>query len=89
LRATLITLCFVLVDYLHIKMLKFVASHDIVVQPASINIVFECKQAQQSSRTHHLRFIRDVSWSAQNVESHWSHVHITRTVKRFSFHVFL
>ena len=65
-RATLITLCFVLADYLHINMLKSVAGHDIVVQPASINIVFECKQAQQYSRTHHLRFIRAVSRSAQN-----------------------
>jgi len=70
-------------------MLKFVAGHDIVVQPASINIVFECKQAQQYSRAHHLRFIRAVSWSAQNAESHWSHVHTTLTVKHFSFHVFL
>jgi len=66
LRATLITLCFVLVDYLHINMLKFVAGHDIAVQPASVNIVFECKQAQQYSRTHHFRFIRAVSRSAQN-----------------------
>jgi len=66
-------------------MLKFVAGHDIVVQPASINIVFECKQAQQYSRTHHLRFIRAVSWSAQNVESHWSHVHITLTVNTSVF----
>jgi len=89
LRATLITFCLVLVDYLHINMLKLVAGHDIVVQPASINIVFECKQAQQYSRTHHLRFIRAVSWSAQNAESHWSHVHITLTVKHFSFHAFL
>jgi len=66
LRATLITLCFVLVYYLHINMLKFVAGHDIVVQPASINIVFECKQAQQYSRTHHLHFIKAVSRSARN-----------------------
>jgi len=66
LRATLITLCFVLVDYLHINMVKFVAGHDIVVQPASINIVFVCQQAQQYSRTHHLRFSRAVSRSAQN-----------------------
>jgi len=47
-------------------MLKFVAGHDIAVQPASVNIVFECKQAQQYSRTHHFRFIRAVSRSAQN-----------------------
>jgi len=55
-------------------MLKFVAGHDIVVQPVSINIVCECKQTQQYSRIHHLGFIRAVSWSAQNAESHWSHV---------------
>ena len=70
-RATLITLCFVLADDLHINILKFVAGHGTVVQPASINILFGCKQAQQCSRTHQLGFIRAVSWSAQNAESHW------------------
>jgi len=54
LRATLITICFVLADDLHINILKFVAGHGAVVQPASINIVFGCKQAQQYSRTYHL-----------------------------------
>jgi len=54
LRATLITLCFVLADDLHINILKFVAGHGTVVQPASNCIVFGCKQAQQYSRTHHL-----------------------------------
>jgi len=39
LRATLITLYFVLADDLHINILKFVAGHGNVVQPASINIV--------------------------------------------------
>jgi len=29
-----------------------VAGHGTVIQPASINIVFGCKQAQQYSRTH-------------------------------------
>ena len=43
LRSTLIILCFVLADDLHIKILKFVAGHGTVVQPASINIVFGCK----------------------------------------------
>jgi len=85
LRATLITLCLVLADDLHINILKFVAGHGTVAQPTSINIVFGCKQAQQYSRTHHLYFIRAVSWSAQNVESHWSHVHITLIVEHFSF----
>jgi len=70
---------------LNINILKFVAGHGTVVQPASINIVFGCKQVQQYSRTHHLGFIRAVSWSTQNLESH---VHITRTVEKFSFHAF-
>jgi len=77
-----------LVHYLHINILKFVAGHGSVVQPASINIVFECKQAQQYRRRHQLSFIRAVSWSAPNAESHWSHVHITFTVEHFSFHAF-
>ena len=88
LRATLITLCFALADDLHINILKFVAAHGTVVQPASINIVFRCKQAQQYSRTHHLGFIGAVSLSAQNAELHWSYVHITLTVERFIFHAF-
>jgi len=58
------------------------------VQPVSIHIVFGCKQAQQYSKTHHLGFIRAVSWSAQNSESHWSHAHVTLTVDHFSFHAF-
>ena len=66
-------------------MIKFVAGHGTVVQPA---IVFGCKPAQQYSRTHQLSFIRAVSWSAQNVETHWSHVHITLIVEHFSFHAF-
>jgi len=70
---------FVLADDLH------VAGHGTVVQPA---IIFGCKQAQQYSRTHQLGFVRAVSWSAQNVESYWSHVHITMTVEYFSFHAF-
>jgi len=70
------------------NMLKFVAGHGTVVQPVSINIVFGCKQAQQHSRTNWLRFIRAVSWSAPNAESHWSHVHITLAVEHFSFHAF-
>jgi len=88
LRATLITVCFVFADDLHINILKFVAAHGTIVQPASIYIVFGCKQAQQYSKTHHLGFIGAVSLSAQNAESHWPHVHITLTVERFSFHAF-
>jgi len=26
---------------------------------------------------HQLHFIRAVSWSAENGESHWSHVHVS------------
>jgi len=85
LRATLITLCFVLADDLRIDILKFVAGHGTVVQPTSISIVFGCKQAQQYSKTHHLGFIRAVSLSAQNADSHWSHVHITLTVEHLQF----
>jgi len=54
LGATLITLCFVLADDLHINILKFVAGHGTVVQLASINIVFGCKQAQQYTKTYNL-----------------------------------
>jgi len=46
LRATLITLCFILADDLHINILKFVAGHGTVVQLVSINIAFGCKQAR-------------------------------------------
>jgi len=87
LRATPITLCFVLADDLHINILRFVAARGTVVQPASINIVYGCKQAQQY-RTYHLGFVGAVSLSARNAESHWSHVHITLTIERFSFHAF-
>ena len=73
---------------MHINKLKFVAGHGAVAQPASINIVFGYKQAQQYNRKHQLGFIRAVSWSAQNAESHWSHVHITLTEENFNFHAF-
>jgi len=95
LRATRITLCFVLADDLHItylnlycNILKFVAGHGAVVQPTSVNIVFGYKQPQRHSRIHQLGFIRAVSWSAQSAESHWSHVHITLIVEHFNFHAF-
>jgi len=61
LRATLITLCFVLADDIHINVLH-VAGHGAVVQSASINVVFGYKQAQQYSRKHQLGFIRAASW---------------------------
>jgi len=56
-RTTLIALCFVLSGDLHINILKFVAGHGAVVQPASITIVIACKRAQQYSRKHQLGFI--------------------------------
>jgi len=37
---------------------------------------------------HQLDFIRTVSWSAQNAESDWLHVHITLIVENISFHAF-
>ena len=88
LRATLITLCSVFADDLHVNILKFVAGHSTVVQPVSINVVFGCKQAQQYRRRRQLGFIRVVTWSAKSAESHWSHVHITLTIEHFSFHAF-
>ena len=39
LRATLITLCLVFAEDLHVNTLKFLAGDGSVVQPASINIV--------------------------------------------------
>jgi len=69
-------------------MLEFVAGRGAVVQPASNNIVFGYKQAQEYNRKHHLSFIRALSWSAQNTASHWSHVHIILTVEHFTFHAF-
>jgi len=69
-------------------MLYFVAGHGAAVQPASINVVFGYKQAQQYSRIHQLGFIRAVSWSAQKHESYWLHVHMTLIVEHFNFHAF-
>jgi len=74
--------------YILIHLNLLLDTHGTVVQPASINIVFGCKQAQPYRRTHHLGFIGAVSLSARKAESHWSHVHITLTVERFSFHAF-
>ena len=44
----------------HINIIKFVATHGTVVQPASINIVFGCKQAQQN-REHIIRVLSELS----------------------------
>jgi len=43
---------------------------------------------KQYGRIHQLGFIRAISWSAQNAESHWPHVHIIRIVEVFNFHAF-
>ena len=59
-----------------------------VLYRSSACFVFGYKQAQQYRRIHQLGFIRAVSWSAQNAESHWPNVHITLTVEHFSFHAF-
>jgi len=88
LRATLITLCFVVEEDLHINILNFVAGHSTAVQLAPSNIVFGCKQTQRYGRTHQLGFIRAVSGSAQNAESHWSPVHITLIAEHFCFYAF-
>jgi len=76
-KATLITLYFVPANDLKINKPNFVVGHRTVVQLGCTTIRLGYKQAQQYSRTHHLGFIRAVSWSAQNGEWHWSHVHIT------------
>jgi len=76
-KATLITLCFIPANDLEINKPNFVVGHGTVVQLGCTTIRLRCKQAQQYSRTLQLGFIRAVSWSAQNGEWHWSHVHIT------------
>jgi len=85
LKATLITLCFIPTNDLDISKPNFVAGHGTVVQLGCTTIRLRYKQAQQCSRIHQLDFIRAVSWSAQNGESHWSHVHITLMYNTSSF----
>jgi len=55
LRATLITLCFVLGEYLHVNILKFVAGDGTVVQPASINIEFGANK--HSNTVEHINWV--------------------------------
>ena len=64
--------------------IKFVSGHGTVVQPACTNIVFGYPQAQQYNE--HVNFVRAVSCSAQNAESHWSHVYITLIVEHINYH---
>jgi len=71
LKATLITLCFILTVDLQINILKFVFGRGTGFQPACAKIVFGCKQAQQYSRKYQLGFVKVVSCSAQSAESHW------------------
>jgi len=65
------------INHAEINKPNFVVGHRTVVQLGWTTIRLWYKQAQRYSRTHQLGFIRAVSWSAQNGESHWSHVHIT------------
>jgi len=76
-KATLITLCFIPSNGLEINKLNFVVGHGTVVQLGCTTIRLWYKHAQHYTRTRQLGFIRAVSWSAQNGESYWSHVHIT------------
>jgi len=76
-KATLITLCFIPTNDLEINILNFVVGHGTVAQLGWTIIRLCCKQTQQYNRTYQLGFIRAVSWSEQNGESHWPHVHIT------------
>jgi len=53
------------------------------------NLVYRgVSKARLITLIHQLGFIRAVSWSAQNTESHWSHVHITLIVENITFHIF-
>jgi len=53
---------------------NFVVGHGTAVQLGCTTIRLRHKGTQQYGRTHQLGFIRAVTWSAQNGESHWSHV---------------
>jgi len=60
-----------------------------ILQMQISNLVYRgVLKARLITLIHQLGFIRAVSWSAQNVESHWSHVHITLIVENISFHAF-
>jgi len=76
-KATRITPCFIFTNDLEINKLNFVVGHCTANQPGCTTSRLWYKQAQQYSRKHQSGFIRAVSWSAQNGESHWSQVHIT------------
>jgi len=82
-KATLITLCFIPTNGLEISKPNFVVEHSGADQLGCTTIRLWHKEAQQYSRTHQLGFIRAVSWSAQNCESRWSHVHIISRMHRF------
>ena len=58
-----------------------------VLQIQISNLVYRgVLKARLITLIHQLGFIRAVSWSAQNAESRWSHVHITLVVENISFH---
>jgi len=73
LRATLITLYFVLAEDLHVNILKFVAGDGSVVQPASINIVFGANR--------HSNIVEHINWvlSELSVVAHKTLNRIGRT----------
>jgi len=92
LRATRITLCFVLADDLNINVLKFVSGHRTVVQPASINIVFGYKQTRQYSRIHQMIFLSELSVVVRKLldrVGRTCNVHITLRVEHFIFMHFI
>ena len=56
-----------------ILLLDMVLQFSLVAQLAD----HDTKKHRNIKRKYQLGFIRAVSWSAQNHESHWSHVHVT------------
>jgi len=76
-KATRITPCFIPTNGLEINKLNFVVGHGTAIQLGCTTSRLWYKQAKQYIRTSQSGFIRAVSWSAQNGESYWSHVHIT------------
>jgi len=77
LRATLITLCFVLAEDLDVNILKFIAGDGSVVQPASINIVFGANR--------HNNIVEHINWvlSELPVAVHKMQNRISRTCISF------
>jgi len=83
-KATPITLCFIPTNGLEINKSHFIVGRGTAVQLSCTTIRLWHKEAQQYIRPHQMSFIRAVSWSTQNGESHWSHVHIALQTHRSS-----